>query len=496
MAAGLNQLKKEFSKWGWILWGLGIFLFLIFHLTFIRDVPTLSYDEAWTGHVANMLADKPGFWVFRGVNAYVTAIPNYFTALVFKFFGTSLLVYRASSALLALAGTLLLSGALLRSGFRVAGFLFPALAASFPVLVINQRFPSECTTFQTLCLGLVAWGLAGICDDKSRRCLGRRLDYFWLGVGIILGILSHPLFLAPVIGILAGLAFQKRSLSTPSRIFVGILSIFFVMYFIWVAAHLPEKAKAFAVAVFAAGICVLYSISPFHLRVIPHQAQKSLLWILGFVAAFYSLYLMMFAEGTWSFLHQNGWVAIQGLTGSRLILLAMIAWFFFRTVFGRVSLPQWFTWPGWAVALVVNGAILIKPVARCYHLNLLLLSVICAWMLGALPAKIRTALVGVWIVTGAFQIFGNYILPGAQGERYPGAFDFKISKVGVLEVPSLQEVVRNLAAHGCSLKDVTWTDEFLYAELTFLNHSDWPPLGQPVCDRKILEGLHGGVSRL
>jgi hypothetical protein len=439
------------------------------------------FDEAWAALFSHRIASEPDFWPIAAMSPYTSAWGHYITALFYKIFGTSLLIYRLSGISLVVLGVALLSQALKKMGQPRAGALLPWVIAFFSAAVINHRFAIEINTFHVFCLGLLAWGLSEIVSEKGSTWR----SHIAVLASIVFGITSHVLFLAPAFALLILCFWTDRFLpeNDPDKRkrMTAIASLIFLAgFFLRIHLGIPEKDKSFALLLLAA-LSLLGVLFP----KVGHRAlemvQRSALLPVRIV--FYSacvvalFFLAFFSEGSWAAAFFNG-----GQSDLHLILWPLVAlgigFASSRKTFLTLSdqNPRWksaFLWA--ALTLILTTAMATKPAPRYFEVPFLMLACLFAIALANAPKRLAAVALFIWILAGALQLDRNYIRPALAGNVPESAFRFLFFKDNSSDTLLKQKLARSLANSGCTFQQVRSNDIRILDPLKFLSIGDWSP---------------------
>lgn len=460
-----------------LVWSCGLGLFLAGRVLWLGRVAGFHYDEAWAAWFAHRIESEKGFWPIQAMSPYTSAWSHYAGALLFHALGTSLQVYRMSGALLAAGGIAAISMALRRIGAARAGVLLPWVLAFFPVLVMNERFCVEITTFHVFCFGLLCLGLA---EARNAATPARRLIAdLMIALAVLLGITSHVLFIAPALA--AWLVFQPPMATFSRRLtFCGVCAIL-LAFFLRVHAQIPDKAKSLALLALTSAI-LLDCLAPHHvsqcLRRIArsrpgHVATRTCLLGLAALSVPAFLLLLFLADGSWSSLFFTSSLRAPYLIGSMAIapVLALHLSRGMRAGRGPLVEPATLRW--FQVTVVITALIAVKPAPRYFEIPLLMLGILLSLHFARLSRKGMATCLAVWSMTGSLQLGFNYFAPAKDGLIAERDFHFLFFRDGTSDTLQKQLLAAELARAGCAFVQVRGDDPRLIEPLRFLALGDW-----------------------
>ena len=486
-----NWLELPHTKL--ILFFVFTVFFILLHWSHIFYVPATNYDEVRAGTVTYGIAFQKGYWPFNGSNSYTVVFSDYWAAPFFQLFGSGLLSLRLSALFFVYFGILLISMALSKAGHRIASLVFPFITTFWPALFVNHRYSMEANTFLFFCFGLFLLGCAYLSKSKSQTSsdFSLHLGTPLVIVGAVLGILSHPLFIAPVLAALIVRLLQSIPLRIYEKKSITGLLFFFFIYFLRLLILIPEKEKGAALLLLDSFL-ILVVLNHSHFLKWVGFLKSSPLFRIFFGIIFFSLasvaitFLLTFSSTPWTLLTATGEIQHPSL----LVLDASI-WVFLigyylvgcrakdRKVIWNIPLP----WAQWIIlSVLICAVILIQPSARCYEIGLVSLSIVLSLVLSKLPPRFLVGLVLLWGVSGTLHWKFNYIDPVLAGKTRFRELRFLFVK-GVTETyPSPQTILKTLAEQECNMKGI---DPSYYSHwkkaVEFVASGEWLPFENPQC---------------
>jgi hypothetical protein len=440
---------------------LGFLAMAVTGLVAAGRMPGIHFDEAWAANFAYRIATEKGFWPLDAMSPYTSPWAHYWIAGFFKLFGANFFVYRAAGLSMCMVGAALACLSLVRVGEKKAAALLPWILAFFVPFVMNSRLSVEITTFHIFCLGLLMFGA---------QIRSGVLSIFVVFLAVVLGITSHILFAAPVLGCLAVWFLRSGRWQREARLLVFLAAVGLLPFFWHVYRSIPEKDKA--LAILSADIAVVVGVLIFErtpraiLRI-----RDNLWWLIGILSLPFWFYLLVFSEGDWSVLFAEGRIA------SPWVLFLSVPFTLGAAVYlarayrrKRWGLSQQRFW-NWVIFTVLClGVLAVKPAPRYFEMGFFLLAIGTAVLLGQLPkAKIVRFLVPFITVSGAILFFKD-----DSSDSLPK-----------------QDLARYLGSRGCSFAQVTTGDPRLAQALQFLSYGDWPVMAGAQCP-----SAHVSVARL
>jgi hypothetical protein len=478
---------REDSKQTLMVLLLGFLALGLTHFIWLSQVAGWHYDEAWAGNYAYRIATEPGFWPSSAMTPYTAAWSHWIAALAFHFFGTTVLVYRATGILEVISGLALVSAALWRKCERSTASLLPWVVAFFPAIVMNHRWVIEMNTLFVLCAGMIVFGLS-----LERTWRARAL----IILGVTVGVTSHVLFLAPVLalwfcGFVSG-NWGHGADAKGDRMTVSAIAIGLILFFFKVVQTLPpeDQWKAKSLILLSGFILVMQLVegplsrmaskmtgTPRFNPLNPPLNSKMRSWTLA-VPALLGLILLVpfliFAEGSWLALFSAGRLQTVYLMGTLYIPVVLAAIFVMKAPRGTFKIRLEFL--AWLpICLLFILVMVVKPGPRYYEIPFLYGATFFAWILSRLKWSQSLCILILWIGFGGAQLGVNYFKPAleqVQIDRDYHLWHFHDSSVDMLPI---QRIAKRLSQEGCSYADLEVTDYRLDECLRFLSHgSDWP----------------------
>jgi len=443
------------------------FALILVHFLYLREVPGFQIDEAWASIFGYQIAFKPHYWPVQVASPYTSALVHYLAAGVFKVFGVSLLAYRVPPMLEVIAGVAFMSAALLKIGEKRAALLLPAVIAFFPALVINQRWPVDSTTFHVLCVGMVALGLA----MRFKTPQTRWGDFWWIA-GIVLGVMTHILFLGPALALWACLFFNSQLESRRNRIGIILCVILLIPFYGVIISNEPDHLRA------AGPLLISLALAVFHILPLSwtRPLAKARNWLLlpfVLVGCLILIPFTIFIEGTWLEIFSNGYLVTRFLIGLSFIPV-LLTLFFLR----KHEVSTGFRRALWILplSLLLIYLMVIKPGPRYLEIPFLFCAVLLALGFARLKTSELRWAMGLWILIGGAQLGLNYFkvaVAEAQEDHVVQVWRWHDGSYGFL--PKLR-LMRRLQREGCSINDLgPGHPHEPFVELAFLSYgSDWP----------------------
>ena len=430
--------------------GTGIILLFFLHFYQLREVPGLHFDEAWAmNHAARIFH---GEFTLRGMSPYTAPWAHYWAALFFSFFGISLRVFRFSQVLLSLLGIFFLGLSLARTG-RVRGAAWLPLTISLlPGLVFNQRFFIELNGFHVFCFGL-------FCFFLSKR-------WAW-GIGLVwlMGSTAHILFYGVGLSVVFVRSLQGE-LRKEEKVALRVVSLCFMAFFLSVAMQIPEKGKALALLVSAAGMFFLPMFQVHRWKI----AQANWLPFLLLASLIFLANAFLFLPGFWQLSFTKG---VEIWKGEGAMVYLLLPFFGFLAWQGAKAFSRDLQM-AFLLGVILLGAMMLKAAPRYYEIPLLVLAVFVSS--GLWPQRWRAAFVFL-LAVGA----GIFYVPYFSLAPKLAELKFLTLKDSSRDFLSKQELVGVLGGLGCKLSDINAVDSRVMEALIALQQGDWP-LSDKNCD--------------
>jgi len=463
---------REDSKRTLVVLLLGFLALGLTHFLWLSQVAGWHYDEAWAGNYAYRIATEPGFWPLSAMTPYTAAWSHWIAALAFHFFGTTVLVYRATGILEVIAGLALIAAALWRKGERSTASLLPWVVAFFPAIVMNHRWVIEMNTLFVLCAGLIVFGLS-----LERTWRARAL----IILGVTVGVTSHVLFLAPILalwfcGFVSGNWGQGQH-ARGDRMTVSAIAIGLILFFFKIGQTLPPEDhwKATSLILLSGFILVMQLVEG--MLGAPSFNPKMRNWTLA-VPAFFGTVLLVpffiFAEGSWLALFSAGQLQTVYLMGTIYIPVVLAAFFAMRAPRGTFKVRfELLAWLPICLALIL--VMVVKPGPRYYEIPFLYAAVFFSWTLSRLERSQVILVMALWIGLGSAQLGVNYFKPDLEQVQVDREYHLWHLHDSSLDMLPTQRIAKRLSQEGCAYSDLEVTDYRLDECLRFLSHgSDWP----------------------
>ena len=327
-----------------------------------------------------ILTEK-GFWPVDAMSPYTHCWAHYWTAGFFRLFGVSLFVYRAAGLSMCVAGAILAWITLYRIGERKAAAILPFILALLVPFVLNERLCLEITTFHIFCLGLLMFGA---------QIHSRLLSTLMVFVAVILGITSHILFVAPVLGLLAVWGLQSGRWQWTHRVLVFLLGLSLFPFLWHVYRAIPEKDKALLLVI---ADCVLMATVLFFEQMprVIRRMRENIRWFIAVLTVPFVFYLAIFSEGHWSALFFEGriaapWVlffSVPLVIGAGILLVRV-----YRRQNWTHAQERFWSWILFTVFWL--GVLAVKPAPRYFAMGFFLIALGGAVLLGQV-GRVRTA---------------------------------------------------------------------------------------------------------
>jgi len=438
----------------------GIFVFLFVHLWKLDLLPGLHYDEAWAANYAHRIAFEPGFWPFTAMSPYTSPWTHYVAATFFRIFGVNLFIFRLSQFSLVFIGMLFTVATLWKLKERKAALFLPIFLSCFPALVANHRFAIELNSFHVFCFGLLLYALV------SKKI-------FFIILSSLLGITSHILFLAPVLGILGAFFLEKGEISKKIRFACSFGALLLLPFFLHIAFTIPKPGKAWALVILCF-VTIIFLL--LNLR-FPEWLRKQQKYLCYLVIPFF-FNLLFFMEGNWQVLITHGKITIPWFIGLFLIPMIFCLFFYLRDKKNKFPI---FWENSFFLTVILLGLMMLKPAPRYFELGFYSLAILFLLFLLHVPSKKQKN-----ILMGAFFSFGFISLAMNYGLAKNVVFHEKFShflffKDSSEDFHSKQQLVKFLGEKGCSLSNIGTADSRVLEALHFLSHGDWPILSKKPC---------------
>ena len=449
-----------------MLSGLGFFALVLAHFAWLNLAPGWHLDEAWAGLYAQRIALEPGFWPLQAMVPYTLAWAHYLTAIFFRVFGISVVVYRAVGELEVFLGVALLSRALWNWGEKRAATLLPGVVAFFPALVMNHRFVIDMNTFHVLCAGIVALGM-------SFRRRKPATSYALMGLGAFFGVTSHVVFFGPLLAAWFCLFVDGRLTSRMDRVFITgfLLSLFPFLGLVYATSS--DSFQATALMALVVALILVHLLPPqFWAKII--YAKKIIFFIPLLIGVPLLVPFTLFIEGSWLALFSNGYLEVPALRGLIFIPVLLMGFYLWQGGARPVS-RVWLSFL--PAAWILTTLMVVKPGPRYYEIIFLT----CAVALAAGWARLKTPqllLTGsLWIILGSLQLGFNYFKPALQESQIDRTFHLGRFRDSSGDFLAKGPLVRALAAQGCRYENLEIVDERLNLVLKFLAWEEWTAAG-------------------
>ena len=443
---------------------LGFSLMIATGLAALARIPGLHFDEAWAANYAYRILTEKGFWPLDAMSPYTHPWAHYWTAGFFHLFGVNLFVYRAAGLSMCVLGAFLAWVTLVRIGERKAAISAVSADAIRAFRLERAALPGNHDVY-IFCLGLLMFGA---------QIHSRLLSTLMVFIAVILGVTSHILFVAPVLGLLAVWGLQSGRWQWTHRllVFLGGLSLF---PFLWhVYRTIPEKDKAILLVIADCalmGTVLFFGQMP---RVI-RRMRENIQWLVTALVIPFCFYLAVFSEGHWSVLFSQGrimapWVlffSVPFTVGALIFLVRVYA----RQKWTHSQERFW----SWILfTLFWLGVLAVKPAPRYFAMGFFLIALGGAVLLGQIGRARASRFLIPFGFVSALILVVNVWIPGTHGEQVDRSFRFLFFKDDSSDSLPKQDLVRYLGGKGCSPAQVTTGDPRLAEALKFLSHGDWP----------------------
>lgn len=442
------------------------------HFHGIGDFPGFHFDEGWAARYSHRIAFEPGFWPLTAMSPHTSPWSHYWTALLFKFFGSSVEVFRASSVILSLASLFLIGLLLILRVSFFSGLAFLAMTATAPVLLHNHRFAIEINSFLPLCFAVLLWGLA-LWSQRGAE----RLAYGLILGSLVFGVTSHVLFLGVPLALLLNVVWVQERIDARQRQLIESTSLLLIPFFIrgLIGSIWPLKSVALIVA--SLGV---FAWSRFFSARVPALIKKhkgtlsTVLIALGLVFFFN---FVIFLEGSWTALFAYGSLEQPYLVGTYLIgpVAIWIAVFIGKKSFSdprSLAALRFFFFLNLAM-----GLIMIRPSPRYFEISFLFFFLLLALLLQHLPRKVAGALVLLACGLGLLNIRQNYLLTGEKGRYVQRDFSLGLLTENSMDMMPKTRAVDYVRDQGCRMdRDARIKDERLGLILRDL---EWVRVGPP-----------------
>jgi hypothetical protein len=441
------------------------------HLFF---VPAINFDESWAGRIAHRIAFEPGFWPFQGMNAYSAVLSNYVAALFFRMFGSGLVVLRLSGVVQVCLGITCLSLALHRWGEKKAALLFPFFTLCFPALMFNHRYGIEATTFHVLCFGIFSLGLSLVFTQNLN--LGRTL----IAVGAILGIVSHPFFIAPSLAALLLRVLKPQAIEGKERKYLLWLLLFFFLFFLRVLWLIPEKDKGMGlVGLNTILIVLVYWHSYFIQNFLSARNLKIFYGIAGVLSIPALTFLFCYASTPWAILTATGKITHPSLMIFDAIWVLAVLFYGFWSQSVKKLPAKFLTWG--TLSITLCALILIQPSPRCYEIGMIFLSLGFSLLMSKFSNRWSTLFITTWVLLGVLQWKFNYIDPVLSNQTVHREIRLLFVK-GISEAyPSHQSLFKKVVDQDCKTTGIDLNYSRTREALEFVSRGKWFPFPNPKC---------------
>jgi hypothetical protein len=436
---------------------LGCALLVFLHFYKLGTIPGLHYDEAWAMNYAWRIAHEPGFWPLTAMSPYTAPWAHYWAALCMKVIGPSVLVFRGSQVVLALAGICCLAAALPKH-IRAA---FPWAIILLPGLLLNERFAIELTGFHVLCFGALV--------------LSMRREKFGLAcVAALFGTTAHILFYAVALSGIALVFLQGWLLSFKQRAWVMLYFMVTAVFLARVLGSIPEKGKG-AALVFSAALVITGVALEWNRW--PLWRKPAWSYLLGLAGLIYGFNCAFFAQGFWAA------AVAKGIPFYNVDFQTLAFWIGFLGLL-YVCARGWAASPSWIpraflLLTVACGVLMLKPAPRYFELPMLVLACLLTYDLASWiylvewPVSRRlhllTALSGVLALNTGITLANTALLPSVNAPIH-----FLFFKDSSRDFTDKHVLVEFLGGSGCARSDIHTGDPRLKEELDALALGDWP----------------------
>lgn len=447
-------------------------LLLANHFHGLGDFPGFHFDEGWAARYSHRIAFEPGFWPWTAMSPHTSPWSHYWTALCFKFFGSSIEIFRASSVALSLLAVLLMGLLLLLRVSFFSGFAFLALSATAPILLHNHRFAIEINSFLPLCFAVMLWGIA---LWRQRGC--ESLSYGLILGGIVFGVTSHVLFLAVPLSLLLYVVWVQEHIDDRQRRLIEATSLLLLPFFIRSLFGSIWPLKSVALIAASAAVFVW---SRFYAARIPafiqrHKATLSTVLIALGLVFFFNF--VIFLEGSWTALFAYGLLEQPYLTGSYLVGPVAI---WIAVFIGKKSFSDPLSLAALRFFFFLNlalGLIMIRPSPRYFEVSFLFFFLVLALLLQHLPRRLAALLLFVACGLGLLNIQQNYFATGEAGRYAQRDFKLGLLTENSMDMMPKTGAVDYVSGQGCRMDThARFQDERLGIILRDL---EWVRVGPP-----------------